>query len=235
MQYPVTYLINFRHLLCKLNQSAQKRNFIPVLSRKICDMTYDLLAALALFAFVSSITPGPNNLMLMASGANYGFRRTIPHMLGVGLGFVVMVMLVGTGLVQLFDAYPLSHRVLKIVSVVYLLWLAWKIAHAAPIDGGSSTGQPMTFLQAAAFQWVNPKAWTMALTAIAVYAPGRTFEAIAIVALIFGAINLPSVSSWTLLGQQMARWLTSPRRLTVFNWTMAALLVASLLPVIQQG
>ncbi|MCA0872940.1 LysE family translocator [Seohaeicola saemankumensis] len=198
-------------------------------------MTPDLLAALALFAFVSSITPGPNNLMLMASGANFGFRRTIPHMLGVGLGFVLMVLLVGIGLVQVFDAYPLSHDLLKAVSVVYLLWLAWKIAHAAPVTPGTGGGRPMTFLQAAAFQWVNPKAWTMALTAIAAYAPGRTLAAIAVVAVVFGAINLPSVSSWTLLGQQMARWLSSRRRLVAFNWTMAVLLVASLYPVVLPG
>ncbi|MEM8655587.1 MAG: LysE family translocator [Pseudomonadota bacterium] len=195
-------------------------------------MTYDLLTALAAFAFVSSITPGPNNLMLMASGANFGFRRTIPHMLGVGLGFVFMVLLVGAGLVQVFDAYPISHLVLKVASVSYLLYLAAKIATAAPVQDGSGTGTPMTFLQAAAFQWVNPKAWTMALTAVTVYTPDTTVWAIVVVGVVFGAINLPAVSSWTLLGQQMARILTNPARLTAFNWTMAALLVASLYPVL---
>ncbi|MBY6058381.1 LysE family translocator [Leisingera daeponensis] len=195
-------------------------------------MTYELLTALALFAFVSSITPGPNNLMLMASGANFGFRRTIPHMLGVALGFVFMVLLVGAGLVQVFDALPVSYTVLKAVSVVYLLWLAWKIAHAAPVQAKGAEGRPMTFLQAAAFQWVNPKAWAMALTAISAYTPDQTLTAILLVGVIFGAINLPSVGSWTVLGQQMARLLTSPRRLALFNWTMAVLLVASLYPVI---
>lgn len=195
-------------------------------------MTHDLLIALAAFAFVSSITPGPNNLMLMASGANFGFRRTIPHMLGVGLGFVFMVLLVGTGLVQVFDAFPVSHTVLKVVSVTYLMYLAWKIATASPMKDGDAKGVPITFLQAAAFQWVNPKAWTMALTAVTVYTPETTLWAIAIVAIVFGVINLPSVSSWTLLGQQMARVLTNPTRLSVFNWTMATLLVASLYPVI---
>ncbi len=195
-------------------------------------MTHDLLLALLAFAFVSSITPGPNNLMLMASGANFGFRRTIPHMLGIGLGFTFMVLLVGAGLVQLFDKYPVSYMVLKLVSVVYLLYLAWKIAHAAPVKGEAGAGAPMTFLQAAAFQWVNPKAWAMALTATTAYTPDQTLTAIVIVALIFGAVNLPSVSTWTLLGQQMARILTNPRRLVAFNWTMAALLVASLYPVL---
>ncbi|OUS36311.1 hypothetical protein A9Q94_09855 [Rhodobacterales bacterium 56_14_T64] len=198
-------------------------------------MTYDLFLALALFAFVSSITPGPNNLMLMASGANFGFRRTIPHMLGVALGFVFMVLMVGVGLVQVFDAYPVSYTVLKAGSVVYLLWLAWKIAHAGPVKSGDEQGSPMSFLQAAAFQWVNPKAWAMALTAISAYTPDQTIAAIVLVGAIFGAINLPSVGSWTVLGQQMARVLTNPRRLTAFNWTMAVLLVASLYPVIWPG
>lgn len=195
-------------------------------------MPIDILYALAAFAFVSSITPGPNNLMLMASGANFGFRRTIPHMLGIGMGFVVMVLLVGLGLIQVFDAYPLSYAVLQVLSIVYLTWLAWKIARAAPIRHGAASGHPMTFLAAAAFQWVNPKAWAMALTATSVYAPDTSVGAILIVALVFGGINLPAVSSWTVLGQQMARLLTNPKRLTAFNWTMAALLIASLYPVL---
>ncbi len=195
-------------------------------------MTYDILLALIAFAFVSSITPGPNNLMLMASGANFGFRRTVPHMLGIGLGFTFMVLLVGAGLVQVFNRFPVSYTLLKIASVLYLLYLAWKIAHAAPAQRGAASGRPMTFLQAAAFQWVNPKAWAMALTATTAYTPGHTITAIVIVALVFGAVNLPSVSVWTVLGQQMARILTNPRRLLVFNWAMAGLLVASLYPVL---
>lgn len=198
-------------------------------------MTYEILLALIAFAFVSSITPGPNNLMLMASGANFGFRRTVPHMLGIGLGFTFMVLLVGAGLVQVFDAFPVSYLVLKIASVAYLLFLAWKIANAAPAKGHSGSGHPMTFLQAAAFQWVNPKAWAMALTATTAYAPGQTLYAVAMVALVFGLVNLPSVSTWTVLGQQMARVLTNPRRLTAFNWSMAILLVASLYPVLWPG
>ncbi len=195
-------------------------------------MTPDLLAALAVFAFVSSITPGPNNLMLMASGANFGFRRTLPHMLGVALGFVLMVLLVGAGLIQVFDAYPTSHTILKTLSIAYLLFLAWKIAHPAPARAGEARGTPMTFLQAAAFQWVNPQAWTMALTAITAYTPDRTAEAILLVAAVFGAINLPSVGSWTVLGQQMARLLKQHWHRTLFNRAMATLLLASLIPVL---
>lgn len=195
-------------------------------------MMLETLPALALFALVTSVTPGPNNLMLMASGANFGFRRTVPHMLGVGLGFVLMTFLVGIGLAGLFQTYPLAVTALEVVSVVYMLWLAWKIAHAAAPKDRQAGGTPMTFLQAAAFQWVNPKAWAMALTAITVHAPDRSLWAVALVAVIFGAINLPSVSLWTLIGQQMRRVLTNTRRLTIFNWTMAGLLVLSLAPVL---
>ncbi|MEL7100077.1 MAG: LysE family translocator [Pseudomonadota bacterium] len=195
-------------------------------------MTYDLLAALALFAFVSSITPGPNNLMLMSSGANFGFVRSVPHMLGIGIGFVFMLVMVGLGLAGLFTAYPWLHTVLTVASVLYLLFLAWKIATAAPVRSGEAAGKPFTFLQAAAFQWVNPKAWTMALTAVTVYTPDTSPAAVLIVGVVFGAINLPAVSSWTLLGVQMARLLRSPRHLAIFNWTMAALLIASLYPAL---
>lgn len=195
-----------------------------------------MLTGLAAFALVSTITPGPNNLMLMASGANFGFRLTIPHMLGVALGFMLMVLLVGLGLVELFTAYPLSHTVLKIVSVAYLLYLAWKIATARPprADAGDLTGRgrPLTFIQAALFQWVNPKAWAIALTALSVYSPSHSLGAVALVAAVFGSITLPSISLWTLLGQQMQRLLTSPRRLAMFNISMAVLLVASMYPVL---
>ena len=196
-------------------------------------MTVDLLSALAAFAFVSSITPGPNNLMLMASGANFGLTRSLPHMMGVAIGFTVMIVLVGVGLMQLFDLWPASYEVLKYGSVLYLFWLAWKVANAAePGRASEQGGNPITFLQAAAFQWVNPKAWAMALTAIAAYAPTRDIGAVLLVSAVFGAINLPSISIWTLLGQQIRHILTSPARLRAFNWTMAALLILSVMPVI---
>lgn len=195
-------------------------------------MTLDALLALALFAFVSSATPGPNNLMLMASGANFGFRRTVPHMLGISVGFMVLMLGSGIGLVQIFDRFPLVYSVLLVASVVYLLFLAWKIANAAPAQAQAAQGRPMTFLQAAAFQWVNPKAWTMALTAITVHVADNGAAVLALAALIFAAVNLPSVSMWTVMGQQMARVLTNPLRLRVFNWSMAALLVGSLYPVL---
>ena len=197
-------------------------------------MTFELILGLCAFALVSSITPGPNNLMLMASGANFGFQRTLPHILGVSGGFTIMVLLVGTGLVQIFDAAPISYQIIKVVSVIYLLYLAWKIATAAaPAADRQATGRPLTFLQAALFQWVNPKAWTMALTAVSVYSPSQSTAAMAFVAAVFGVINLHCVSLWTGLGDQLQRLLTSPRRLQVFNICMALLLMASLYPVLR--
>ena len=196
-------------------------------------MSFELLYALAVFAFVTSITPGPNNVMLMASGANFGFRRSIPHMLGIGVGFMVMVGLVGLGLMGVFDRYPVSHSILLVFSVGYMTWLAWKIATASAPSRREAGGTPLRFVQAAAFQWVNPKAWAMALTAITAYAPDRSLWGIVMVAAVFGVINLPCVSCWTVIGQQIRRFLGTPGRLRAFNWTMAALLVVSMVPLLK--
>ena len=195
-------------------------------------MTPELLLALVAFAFVTSITPGPNNLMLLASGAAFGFRRSVPHMLGVGIGFVAMTVLVGLGLAGLIEAAPGLRLALKAAGVGYMLWFAWKILNAgAPSEAGAAA-RPMRFHEAALFQWVNPKAWAMALTAVTAYAPGGTLPAMATVAVIFGLVNIPSVGSWTLLGQRMRRFLTSDRRRRAFNATMAVLLVGSLWPLL---
>src|SRR6056297_4239128 len=204
------------------------------LSNMVACMTLDLFTALATFAFVTVITPGPNNLMLMASGTNFGLVRTIPHMLGIGLGFPLMVFCVGQGVMRVFDLWPLSYTLLKAVSVAYLLWLAWKIAHAAPPRAATeqAEGKPLTFLQSAAFQWVNPKAWSMALSAITLYAASRDLAAVLWVAGVYVCVSVVSTTSWTVLGQQMRRFLKNPARLRVFNRIMAALLVATLVPVL---
>ncbi|MEN8840603.1 MAG: LysE family translocator [Octadecabacter sp.] len=201
-------------------------------------MSFDIFLTLITFAFVGTVTPGPNNAMLMASGANFGLRRTVPHMLGITLGFPLMIALVGLGLMQVFDAFPIVDRTLKIVSVAYLLWLAYKIATAAPKlpDVPQTGGTPFTFLQAAAFQWVNPKAWSMAAYAITRFANDadgtRSLWAVGVVVFAFFAVSFPSISAWTILGQQMRRFLTSPIRLRTFNTIMALLLVATLVPVV---
>lgn len=201
-------------------------------------MTYDIFLALCGFAFVSTITPGPNNTMLVASGASFGYRRSLPHMFGISIGFPVMIAAVGLGLMQLFDAFPILDRVLRALSVAYLLWLAWKIASATPTPSGAPTAgaQPLTFLQSAGFQWVNPKAWSMATYAMVQYAADetgtRSATSVAIVALVFVVVSFPCISAWVALGQEMRRFLTSPARFRAFNWTMAVLLVATLYPVI---
>ncbi|MEO3414560.1 LysE family translocator [Roseovarius sp. CAU 1744] len=195
-------------------------------------MTIELLSALVAFAFVTVITPGPNNLMLMASGANFGFRRTLPHMLGIGIGFPAMILLVGIGIMGLFDLWPVSYTILKVFSVAYLLYLAWKIANAAPPKNAQAEGKPLTFVQSAAFQWVNPKAWSMALSAITLYASSRDLPAVVWVAGVYVCMSCLSTTGWTVLGQQMRRILKSPARLRVFNWAMAVLLVATLIPVL---
>lgn len=196
-------------------------------------MEFEILTGLAAFSFASSITPGPNNLMLMASGANYGFRRTIPHMLGVGIGFVFMVVMVGVGLVQVFNTIPASYTALKVISVVYLLYLAAKIATAAPpAEGASAQGKPFTFLQAAAFQWVNPKGWAMALTAVGAYAPSADPVSLVLVALLFGAVNLPSTGLWAVLGDRLAGAIADPARMRGINLVLAVLLLASTAPLL---
>lgn len=196
-------------------------------------MSLDLLLAFIVFALVGSITPGPNNMMLLASGVNFGFGRTVPHLLGVSIGFAAMVVAMGFGLGAVFKAYPVLHLVLRYAGAGYLLFLAWKIATAgAPSEGGATNGRPITFLQAAAFQWVNPKAWVLAISAIATYTPSEGFFLNVIpVAIIFGAVNLPCVGLWVLFGTAMRRLLTRPSTVRVFNIAMAAALVASLYPI----
>lgn len=195
-------------------------------------MSWDLLPALIAFAFVASATPGPNNMMLMAQGANFGVRRSLPAWFGVSLGHAFMVFLVGIGLIQVFDAYPVSHTILKVLSTLYMVYLAWKIGTADRVDEGERTAKPITFLQAAAFQWVNPKAWAIALAAVTVYAPDRSFDAVVVVAGVFCLVNNPSVGFWVVLGQQMQRFLTTAKRLRAFNITMAVLLIGSLYPIL---
>lgn len=198
-------------------------------------LSLQTLIALTTFAFVSAVTPGPNNLMLMASGTNYGFARTGPHMLGVILGFTLMVLLVSLGLGAVFNVLPGAMLVLKVASTAYLLYLAWRIAQSPPprLDDADSGGRPFTFLQAAAFQWVNPKGWTMALTAAAVYVPANDQGLGAIVvALVFLVVNLPAATVWAAAGVQVRRLLHRPKAYQAFNVVAALLLVASLYPVL---
>jgi threonine/homoserine/homoserine lactone efflux protein len=198
-------------------------------------MPFETLAALLVYAFVTSITPGPNNLMLLTSGVNFGFRRSIPHMFGIGIGFVVLLLAVGFGLGAVLTAFPSMHTGLKIAGGVYLLYLSWKIAMARSMDSkGEQNARPLTFLDAAAFQWVNPKAWVMAITAMAVYTvPAQPFLSVLLVAGAFGIVNLPSVSVWAGFGTALRGFLSDSTRLKWFNIVMGLLLAATLWPMLR--
>ena len=195
---------------------------------------FELLWPVTQYAIATSITPGPNNIMVTVSGANFGYWRTFPHILGIDVGFMVMVIAIGFGMGAAFEALPYLHLVLKVVGSAYMLWLAYKIATSGPIEIGERNGQPFTFLQAAAFQWVNPKAWFMALSAIPAFTSldGDIYREVFFIAAVFGVFNFPCVSVWTLFGVGLGRILKSPKSLRLFNWGMAALLALSILPMI---
>jgi threonine/homoserine/homoserine lactone efflux protein len=202
-------------------------------------MTTDQLLALSVFAAVSSGTPGPNNLMILTSGVNFGMKRSIPHLMGITLGFCFMIFCVGMGLQTMFTVFPQLETVLRYCGTAYLLWLAWKIANSGPPSTNTGEGKaakPMGFWAATAFQWVNPKAWFMAISAITTYAStagGSKLSQVLLVVLVFGAINLPLVACWGWFGSAMRQFLQDPKKLKLFNWTMAILLVASLYPIVQ--
>lgn len=190
------------------------------------------IALLISFVFVAIFTPGPNNMMLLASGANFGVRGTLPHMLGITVGHAVMVVILGLGLASVLQARPDILLPLKLLCFGYLLWLAWRIANAAPPKEAAAAARPMSFIEAALFQWVNPKAWAVALTAVTVHRPGDQLWALGVVVIVFIGVSVPSTFLWAGLGTGIRRWLDAPGRLRRFNWTMAVLLVASTLPVL---
>jgi threonine/homoserine/homoserine lactone efflux protein len=194
-------------------------------------MTIEWLLAVAGFCFVTCFTPGPNNTMLMASGLNFGMRRTVPHLLGVAIGFAAMVFAVGFGIAGVFKTWPALYTTLKIVSIIYLLWLAWRIAMAGRVNADGGAGRPFTFIEAAAFQWVNPKAWIMAVGISATYlVAGQFWTSLGVVTLVFLIAGLCSSSTWALGGTGIRRLISSPFRVRVINMVLAVLLVASLWP-----
>jgi len=197
-------------------------------------MSLETFLALVLFAFTTSITPGPNNMMLFASGVNFGFTRTVPHMLGIGAGFLSLLIAVGLGLGALLQTLPAVYTALKFAGGAYLVWIAWKIGTSRNLSDGKAGARPMTFFGAAAFQWVNPKAWVMAVTAMATYTdPDYYLRTVLLVGIAFAAVNVPSVSTWAGFGSALREWLSVPARLKWFNITMAVLLVASLWPMLK--
>lgn len=190
-----------------------------------------MLLACASFCLVASITPGPNNMMLLSSGATFGLRRTVPHILGISLGCAVMVLLLGWGLSGVAEHLPQLYSALHIASTAYLLWLAWRIATSAGPLAAQGSARPLGALGAAAFQWVNPKAWAMVLGAISNFArPDRMLHDVFLIAAILFVVGLPSITLWAGCGSMLQTVLRKPRALQVFNLTMAAVLVLSILP-----
>lgn len=193
----------------------------------------ELLFGLIVFAAVTCFTPGPNNAMLMASGLNFGAARSMPHVLGVTFGFGLMVLLVGLGIGEVFVHVPQAYSVLRIAAVIYLLWLAWAIATSGSPGEHGRRARPMTFIEAAAFQWINPKGWIMALGATATFVfPGGPLVSSSVSAVVFVLLGFLSSGSWALMGDGLRRLLADPQRVRWINMLLAALLVASLYPSI---
>ena len=201
-------------------------------------MSHQLLFAFVVFAIVMFFTPGPNNIMLLSSGLTFGFRPTVPHILGITFGFAFMVGAVGVGLGTIFIAYPILQTILKWGGVAYLVYLAAAIAMSDPVkpeQGGRRKG-PMTFFGAAMFQWINAKGWVLVISTITAYAAIATFPLnIAIqvaISLVLGAL---SCSAWAIFGSALRPLLSSPRAVRTFNIVMAILLLASLIPVFMEA
>lgn len=196
----------------------------------------ELYFAIFLFGLSAGITPGPNNIMLMTSGMNFGIKQSIPHLVGVCIGFPVMVILIGLGFSIVFNQYPIIHEVIKILGLIYLLYLSWLIASANPDKLEGKKSKPFTFLQAALFQWVNPKAWVIATSSISAYTTlddNIHWQVLSIAAIFFIAAVISS-STWLIFGKGIKQVLQSPKQQRLFNISMALVLAASVLPVIHQ-
>jgi threonine/homoserine/homoserine lactone efflux protein len=195
----------------------------------------DLFASFVIFAVIAALTPGPNNVMLTTTGLNFGVRRGMPHLLGICIGFPVMLALIGLGFGTLFQLFPLLHEAIKIVGIVYLVYLAWKIAGAESSSREAVPTKPISFWQSAAFQWINPKAWVMGSSALAAYTSldNNFFLQVAIICLSFVVITFPCAGAWLVFGAGLQRFLRDPVHRKTFNIVMALLLIASILPVVR--
>lgn len=192
---------------------------------------FEMVFPIALFGLASAATPGPNNVMLTASGSAFGLRRTIPHIAGISIGFPVMIYAVGLGLGEIFTRYPQVHLALKWIGAAYLLYLAWRIAQAGSTDGGnSSNGRPLTFWEAAAFQWVNPKAWMMAVGSIPAFTTigGNYYLELLLISVVFAAICVPSCIAWCMFGVGIRQLIRSEETARLVNLILAGLVALSI-------
>jgi len=196
--------------------------------------TITMMASIATFTLSTVLSPGPNNIMLLTSGLTFGYKRTLPHMLGIILGFPFMVVLIGLGLGAIFELYPVVFIVLKYVCMLYLIWIAYKIATNTSAIDVNNKSKPFNFIQSAAFQWLNPKAWIMAVTSMSVFVTSNdnTILQVLIIAFIYLLSGIVSTNSWTLGGVVLKKFLKDEKVIKIFNRTMAILLIVSILPFI---
>ena len=194
---------------------------------------FDLLVSYVAFCAIMAGTPGPNNMMMLASGVRVGWRRSMPLSAGIAVGMVVLFGATGSGIGAAFEALPLLAVALRVLSAAFLLWLAWKIATAGPFRREGDDLEVLGFGTGVTFQWINPKAWAAAMTAASTFLPEEAGAGtIAIGAAIIGLVALCATMAWCLFGTWLSRFLTEPRRAHVFNIAMAVLLLASTLPIL---
>ncbi|WP_264876449.1 LysE family translocator [Vibrio agarivorans] len=193
--------------------------------------------SIILFAISASITPGPNNIMVMTSGANFGAKRTLPLLTGICIGFTLMLLLVGLGFSTLFEQFPSLHLIIKCVGVAYLLYLAWLIAHSQQGVEQDEKGKPLSFIKGALFQWVNAKAWIVATGAIAAFTSGSEnfLSQVMTIAGTFFVVSFPCVAVWLLFGSMLQSALTTTESRKRFNVAMSLLLVVSVFPVAKEA
>ncbi|WP_082806224.1 LysE family translocator [Marichromatium gracile] len=191
------------------------------------------LTAIILFAISSTLTPGPNNIMVMASGANHGITRSLPLLTGICVGFSSMLLLTGLGLGQILHLIPELHLTIKIIGISYLLYLAWLIARSGDVTTSRDSNEPLSFVKGALFQLVNAKSWIVSTGAVAAFTTAGTsfYNQNAILALIFFAVSFPCVGAWLFFGSSLRKALKNPSRRRLFNYTMSCLLVISVIPV----
>lgn len=198
--------------------------------------TVAMIISIATFTISTVTTPGPNNIMLLSSGLTFGYKKTIPHMSGIIVGFPFMVVLVGLGMGVIFEKFPIILSVLKIVGILYLFWMAYKIANntsSYEVEEGKKS-EPFTFFQAAIFQWVNPKAWIMAITAISIFVTANesSYLQVFTIAFIYFLSSIISTNSWAFGGVVLKKFIKNESSVKKLNIIMAVLLVASVLPII---
>lgn len=200
-------------------------------------MTFSALISFIIYSFVTSVTPGPNNIMLISSGISFGFKRTIPHILGIGFGFGLMVTLVGLGIGSILTSSKIFYEFIKIIGIFYLLYLTYQIyiSDSVNVDNDLKNHKPLTFIQASLFQWVNPKAWIMTMGAVTTYtSSSSTIFIFLLIGLLYGLISIPSVGIWAYIGDKLQLLIHDKKKVSFFNKLMALLLLFSIInPLIE--